>query len=108
MADGADILVMIVEGTTQDVNDPDAAISMIALSKEGNALSQKEGWGLTTMANAIDAIVSDNLAAGGDRFGVDQANKGGGSWFDSTGKRQRRSGFDAFLADIREKLVQVN
>lgn len=103
-SDASDFLVMIEENGL-DEPEPNAKLSMMALTKEANDLSQSLGWGLKTMANVINKIyASSDGKMGGD---LSQSNKEGGSW-SAGGVSGRRGGFKAFPADIKKSMIPVN
>tara|TARA_Y100000593_G_scaffold38734_1_gene74958 strand:- start:265 stop:2523 length:2259 start_codon:yes stop_codon:yes gene_type:complete len=104
-ADKSDILIMIVENG-KDEPEPNCEIYMIALSKEGNDLSQAENWGLRTYANVVNTAygVHRSLGKSGD---ITMANQGGGSWSTKTASG-KRAGFDPFPKRIKDSMVKVN
>ena len=104
-SDESDILVMIEENGT-DAPEPNCQIYMMALSQEGNNLSQTEGWRLRTLANVITRSYGAHRAKGkqGD---ITQSNQGGGSWSNAGGSGQR-AGFAAFPRNIKASMKLVN
>ena len=104
-SDQSDILVMIEENGN-DALDPNCTISMIALSEEGNDLSQAERWGLQTYANMINREYTDHRESGKDGD-IQRSNTRGGSWKNASGSG-RRAGFEAFAGGIADSMKKVN